>query len=554
MKQQNTHYLYLLFLISFSFNISAQDYTLKINSKKEKEIDVLEKIEYTQKHLDSISIKTELSKISNYLKKIGYFTNTIDSLNKNKNTYTAYFSLNKKISNATIKTSPTSLLEFKGLKINDNQFNIPIEKLESTLTQFSKELDNKGLSFSKVQLKNIELKNDTLFANLTIHQSKKRKINRIILKGYEEFPKSFIKHYLKIKKGDLFSQKKINNTSNILQNLNFVKEIKPPEVLFTTDSTLIYIYLKKLQNNSFDGLINFTTKENGGVLFTGHLDLKLNNILNSGESFNLYWNSIGDERQEFNISTKIPYIFNTIISPEIAFSIYKQDSTFLNTKFDLKLTHNLSTKLKLGATYNSESSENLKEHLNNNIKTYKNYFLGLILLYNIPKNDFFYNDKFNISINPAFGKRKAENLNSTQFKITATTSYLWDLNSRSSFFIKNNTGYLNSDDILENELFRIGGSNTIRGFNEQSIFTNNFTYFNLEYRYLTSSQSYLYTITDFGRVKTNLDSRNLIGLGIGYLFTTNNSQINLNLVTGKSSSQDFIPKESKLSISWKSFF
>ncbi|MGJ8743619.1 hypothetical protein [Polaribacter sp.] len=463
--------------------------------------------------------------------------------------------MNEKIEKAVIQVSINDNLNLKNLQqLDSSSFTLPIEKLAVTLENISKELDAKGKSFSKVQLKNIQLKEKTLFADLDVYQSEKRTISNVIIKGYTDFPRSFVKHFFNINQNTIFNQEKVDNISNATKNLQFVKEIKPPEVLFTKDSTELYIYLKKQQNNSFDGLVNLTTKENGDVLFNGHVDLKLQNVLNTGETFELFWNSIGEDRQEFSISTDIPYIFNTIITPELTFSIYKQDSTFLNTTFNSKLFYNLNSKSKLALTYTSESSENLEETIQNNIETFKNFFAGFEFKYAIPKNDFFFNDVFYASINPTFGKRTTDTINSNQFKIEAEASYIWDLNTRSSIFIRNKTGYLNSDFFIDNELFRIGGANSIRGFNEQSIFSKSYSFFNLEYRFLTSEKSYFYSITDFANIKTIIGNDNLLGLGLGYLFSTSNSQINLSTAIGKTTSQNFDFKESKLIISWKSFF
>ena len=105
-----------------------------------------------------------------------------------------------------------------------------------------------------------------------------------------------------------------------------------------------------------------------------------------------------------------------------------------------------------------------------------------------------------------------------------------------------------------NELFRIGGANSIRGFNEQSIFTNSYLYFNLEYRYLTSEQSYFYTITDFGKVKTNFTTENLIGIGLGYLFNINNSHIKLSTALGRNINQRLDVTQFKFIINWRNFF
>ncbi|ARV16691.1 hypothetical protein BTO07_16775 [Polaribacter sp. SA4-12] len=531
-------------------NINSQEISLNITSKKEKEAIVLGQIEYQHKHQDSISLSTEIVRISNYLKNLGYFTNTVDKIEKENKKYVAFFSLNNKVENAIIKLNSGSEIYFENSIIKNNIITIGIRNLEATLSNISKKLDREGRSFSKIQLKNIVIKEKTLFADLFINQSKKRIINSVIVKGYESFPKSYLKNYFNIKPTTVINQYKIKEISEASKNLPFIKEIKSPEILFTKDSTLLYLYFNKKQNNSFDGLVSFASKENGDILFNGNIDLSLNNILDTGEKFELFWNSIGEEKQEFKLSTEIPYIFNSKLSPQISFSIYKQDSTFLSTKFDSKLFYNINPKTKFAFTYISESSENLKTDLSNNIKTFSNYFLGFQFQYRIPKNDFFLNDKFYLEINPTFGKRKTDNKSSNQFKIETSVSYIWDINLHSSIYIKNKIGLLNSDTFINNELFRIGGANTIRGFNEQSIFTNKYTYTNLEYRYLSSQKSYLYTITDIGII----NNKNIIGFGIGYLFNTNKSQINLSLSTGKENSQNIDFKSIKLSINWRNFF
>ncbi|WP_218598445.1 POTRA domain-containing protein [Polaribacter sp. NJDZ03] len=554
MNKKITPYIYMLLALLSYTETFAQASSLKLTSINKTEAAVLNKINYQKKHIDTVLLDLEINRISEYLKNLGYFTNTIDSVKNTKQQYIAYFNLNSKIDSAIITTNKGSEIYLEKFKIKENTFSIPIEKLQATLSEISTNLELEGKSFSKVKLKNITIKSKTLFAHLIINPSKKRTLNKVIIKGYENFPKSYLKNYFNIKSSDIFNQQKISEISEASNNLDFIKEIKSPEILFTKDSTLLYMYLKKHQNNSFDGIIGFASKENGDLLFNGNLEIQLNNILNTGEKYGLFWNSIGEEKQELKLNTEIPYIFNSRFSPELTFSIYKQDSTFINSKFDSKIGYHINSKIKLSLTYNAEKSENLKEKLSNNIETYSNYFLGLQLKYSIPKNDYFLNNKFQLDINPSFGSRETTNKTTNQFKLEGSTSYLWELNSRNSIFIKNKTGYLNSDSYINNELFRIGGASSIRGFNEQSLITNKYTFVNLEYRYLTSEKSYLYTITDLAKVNLNSKNQNLIGLGLGYLFNTSNSQINMSLSLGKVKQQETDLKSIKLTINWKNYF
>ena len=535
-------------------NLYTQNINLKISSVNKSEVSILNKIQYQKRHTDSISVNFEVNRVSKYLKNIGYFTNTIDSFVQIKNNYLVYYSLNEKVDSSDIYINLKDQYLFNDFKIKNNAIYISIEKLQSALFNVSKKIDLEGRSFSKIQLKNIKINDKKLFANLSIETSTKRIINKVVIKGYDDFPKSYLKNYFRIKSNSIFNQNKIKSISEASKNLQFVSEIKAPEALFTKDSTFLYLYLKKNKNNSFDGLINFTTEEDGSLILNGNIDLELNNILNKGEKFMLFWNKIANERQEFKVTSKTPYIFNSKITPELSFSIYKQDSTFLNTKFDSKIFYNINPKIKIALTYNSESSNSLEKSINFNTQTFNNYFLGFQFDFLIPKNNFFFNDKLSLNINPTFGKRSLNFSNIYQLKIETTASYIWDLNLRNSIYINNSNGYLKSDNYLNNELFRIGGPKSIRGFNEQSMFVSKYFMLNFEYRFLTSEKSYLYTITDLADINNLEGNKKISSLGLGFLFSNKNSIVNISSSIGKDANEKIDFKDAKLIISWKTYF
>ena len=144
----------------------------------------------------------------------------------------------------------------------------------------------------------------------------------------------------------------------------------------------------------------------------------------------------------------------------------------------------------------------------------------------------------------------------TQFKIKMSTYINIPTSKRSYIYVKNKSGFLNSSNYLTNELFRIGGANSIRGLNEQSIYTNRFLYTNIEYRFLTSVVSYLYSITDIGFYNESISTktRNALGLGGGYRFKLNNNFIDLGYVIGSYSDSEMNLNNSKLIVKWTSFF
>jgi hemolysin activation/secretion protein len=208
----------------------------------------------------------------------------------------------------------------------------------------------------------------------------------------------------------------------------------------------------------------------------------------------------------------------------------------------------------LFVSFSSENSENLTNASLDNISTFQNYFLGFGYEYKVPKNDVFGNNTFYLNVNPSFGRRKTDTNSFQQIKITTTASYLLDFNTRHHIYFSNKTGLLNSESYLNNELFRIGGNKTIRGFKEQSLFVKNYILQNIEYRYNTSKNSYAYTITDLALISSEKENKKLYSLGLGYLFNTNTSQINISTAIGIDVDNPINLKNTLFFVNWISFF
>lgn len=155
------------------------------------------------------------------------------------------------------------------------------------------------------------------------------------------------------------------------------------------------------------------------------------------------------------------------------------------------------------------------------------------------------------------GNRKIEDHSTTQSKLYVRTNYLWSLNYRNHIFIQNESSTLLSNDkLLNNELFRIGGSNSMRGFNEESILASSFSYFNLEYRVLTDNTSYIYTITDAGYIDNNIidkDSK-IYAIGVGYAFSTKFGFLDLSYALGGIANEPFNLDNSRFHLKIISFF
>ena len=548
-------YIYILFFGCFSYGIVGQNLELKITTKDSLQVHVLNKIVFKKKHNLEAGVYNEITNIHSNLKKEGFFVATLDTIIKENEKYEAMFTLGKKTENLILILPQ----EFK--KNTFGQFNDSVRIKTKTFENFTNllltNLDATGNSFSEISFTKPTLINDTLILNLKIIKSKSRTIDKVLVKGYDKFPKKFLKQFFKITKPTVFSKKKMKTVSQLTKSLDFIQEKKAPEVLFKKDSTHLYLFLDKLETSSFDGIINFASKENEeGLLLNGNLDLKLNNILNTGEKFELFWNKVAKEKSEFKINSSIPYFFNTPLSIALGFNLYRQDSTFLNTRFNLNTQYELNTKSRTSISYSSETSSYLLNTAENNFDSYSNYFIGIgYQLKNLSENELFKNN-YSLAIKSKLGKRKNEISDQTQFQLEVLTSLNIQTNKKSYINIKSESKILRSKNYLINELYRIGGANSIRGVNEQSIFTDSYSFANIEFRYLTSTSSYLYSITDLGFYKNSITDKlnNAYGLGGGYRFKLNNNFVDLGYVIGNNSDNQLELDKSKLIIKWTSYF
>lgn len=554
LKKKQFILTFFLFLIGTS--LFGQKLTLKITSKDSIETAVLSKLFFKKKLNSKKELKTQTDSIFQQLKQKGYFYSITDSLiHENDSTTTLTFSLGKKIDSVHLQLQKKHKTIQQVIFPKKNNLSIHFSELNNVLSSIKSHLKKEGKPFSKIKLSNIALKKNKLFATILINESKKRVLDRIIVKGYENFPRSYLDYFLRLKKGKTFDQEAIFKTSRNLKSLKFIKEIKKPEVLFNTDSTTLYLYLEKINVSNFDGLVSFNSNpENQNLLISGNIHLDLINILNTGEEFNIKWNANGNDSQNFNLNTKIPYLFNSPISNQTSFEIHKQDSTFLNSKFRTNLLYNINSNTETGLFYETETSTNTLIVNQNNIENYTTTFGGINASYTIPKDHPLFKTKFKLNIQYSLGFRNTTNSKQTQSKLNIQSSYLHEINHRNLIYLHSETGMLFSNNYLVNELYRIGGANSIRGFEQQSIFTPKYSFLNLEYRFLTSKNSYLYSITDFGIIQnTDKQLKNVFGYGIGYSFTINKTIINI-IANAGNSNFNSINKGFNLSLTLKNSF
>lgn len=546
------HNLFLLLLL-ISFTSIGQNLHLELKGANINETRIIDSLNYNRNHTDEKNLTTEVNAAVDKIQKLGFLETQITDIQKtNDSLYNYQLSLGRKSKFLHIYISEKNKAFFEE---NADTLKMDFTKGEAFLNELSKKIESKGYSISKVRLKNITSGHETVKADLEIVLDTKRIVNDIVITGYDKFPDGFKKNIVKKYRNKIFNRESLEKISNDFKSIRFIKQTKYPEILFTTDTTKVYVYIEKKKNNYFDGFLGFSNSDKKLVL-NGYIDLSLNNTLNTGDVFSIKWRSDGKDQKNFNLGVELPFIFKSPIGLKLQLNIFKQDSTFQNSRTEIDLGYYLNNKSKIYLGYQSTESSDIGNINSALLNDFTNHFYTSSFEYIDTKEDLLFPEKVNFNLKIGTGKRDSKFDSSSQFLGTLNFSYLLNLNKKNSLFVSTQNYFLQSDSYLTNELFRFGGIKSIRGFKENSLQANQASLFLSEYRYRFSQNFYMHSIIDYGYFKdntTNLSNKPL-GIGLGFGLLSNSGMFNFIYANGIDNKQIVKLSNSIIHISFKSSF
>lgn len=552
-------------------SVFSQKLHLKVVGIDSTETAALESKITTTIFSDFQSLKSAIDTLKSSLENSGYIESEIVAFSKSSDSsFLAQFELNT-LYNKIILSNIEDLKKFgitkrelENISLNStsNEMTIDFKYIQTVLKYLNSRLSEMGDPFVVLELENLMPSKDfknTLLAKLTITSQKKRNVTAIQIKGYENFPRAFLRYSIGLKEGMLFQQQKINQQSLLLENLGFVKNTKPPEVLFTNEATEIYLYLEKVPNNTFDGILGFATnEETNKIELNGYLNLVLSNNLNFGEKLNIQYRNDGNLQEQFEAALELPYLFKSPVGMEMGLSLFKQDSTFSIVEKNILTTFRFDTKTKVFAGYKDYESSNLldEQQAGGFIQDYMSQFFVFGGGYINSQSSILFPSKSQIVIKNELGKRETATSVTPQYKIDLKVNHIFNLNSINSIYLNNNTRFLSSENYLTNELFRFGGINSIRGFEENSIDASLFSVINTEYRYLLNQNTYIHSITDLAYFENKVSEikSQIYSFGLGVGLQTRAGLFKVNFANGTFEGQNFKFSNTKLHFSLSSKF
>tara|TARA_B100001564_G_scaffold359995_1_gene384595 strand:+ start:160972 stop:162672 length:1701 start_codon:yes stop_codon:yes gene_type:complete len=559
---KNLELFLLIIFISLRLSGQSQIENLIISSNSVVEQKLIDSLKYKSQFKNGTELENEINRIKEILYYKGFITLKSLGIFKLENKHSLLLDLGPAYQSVLL-TKHSKFLNDIGFELKKDNLNyekfveIPISKLKESMEKISKELSNKGYPFATVKIINIKpIEEFKLKTELLIDKGEIRRIDSVTILGYEEFSKGHLKHMLKLKLKDPFNLTNLQTKMQLLDQLSFANQKRSPEVLFNKNKTTLFLYIDKIKSNNFDGFLGFGSNEsNGKMEFNGYLNLKLENNLNYGESINLSYKNDDIGQKTIDIMLNMPYLFSSPLGGMARLNIFKKDSLFTTAEQSFKLSYNFTAQSEVGASANFNQSNTINNNLASNLENYESNFYGINYYYtkkNRLNNFFPLQMKINLLL--AFGSRVTSK-SSNQRKILFEGSRIFMFNKKNNFFVRFLFEDLKSDYYLLNEMFRFGGINSVRGFQENSLFASRYFMACSEYRYMISQTLYVHSVFDSAYLEDiSSESNRIYGIGFGFGVKTASGLLKFTYANGKLSKQSFDLSKSKVHLSLVSNF
>ncbi|MGI8952707.1 MAG: POTRA domain-containing protein [Chitinophagaceae bacterium] len=591
---QYKRYIFFVLMLIFSAPLNAQKSCSLL----------ITPVDESTSFINELKLKTEFQSKQNciqYLQQMpallaskGFISASVDSIKEDSSSIRIKLFIGKKYvwNNLFVDENIWPILNQFGYKkesfnnkpFDANKVNILYEQL---LDYFS----NTGHPFAKINLDSIVLNDGFISAKLQVDKGSIYYIDSIHVYGSLKITEDFLHRYLEIAPHELYNEKKLSTINERLAELPYIEQTQAWSVSMLNSGAILNLYLQPKRSNEIYALIGFAPANEqlgGKLLLTGEINLNLKNAFATGETIALNWQQLQPRSPRLNVIFQRPYLFHSPFGIDFNFELYKLDSFYLNINAQVGLQYILSEKQSGEIILQRNSTTLLSVDTSLVILTKRlpdvadvsSTSLGL--QYNFNNTDYRFNPRSgnefeifgsagnkNISKNNAVLQIKDTSFNyaqlydsvklkSYQFRVHVAAAHYFPSGKQSTFKTAINAGIFQSPSYFNNELFQIGGYKLLRGFDEESVFTNRFAVGSLEYHYLLAQNSYFFGFTDFGWAhyeSTSLSfSHTYLGVGFGLAFETKTGIFNISYAVGKRNDLSFNLQQSKIHLGFVSVF
>ena len=551
---------------------NGQEYHLEIrDSSTSGYIDELTS-ELEGSYKDSATIHMKLRESLSDMRRRGFLAASYDSIRVREDTLTAWLHVGRQYRWGQFSLNAPDSSLFRELTIFREMKNnavINLQELNALEEKIVTYLENRGYPFASVRIDRLEhAGSDTLNASLSIEPGKRYVIDSIMIQGNDPVSEKYLYPYLGLYPGMVYNESRLKQIPNRIENLAFLRQIRDFELEFSEGHRVnVFLYLERAENNQVDGVVGFLPGGDGKIRFTGQFDLSLSNLFRRGEHLAVNWNSLEKQSQEFNLQMDFPYLLLQSVGINASFDLYKKDTSFLSRTFRAGLAFYINSQSRLEVFGDFEGSSLISEapEVKERYEPFQMRLYGVRYAFN--NLDYRLNPSRGLELDlfGSLGRRRGGEDDESRTSAETGLDITWYQPLFRSWVVKasghGRFKYMWSEGnkgFRENELYRFGGFESLRGFDDHAFLAPVYSVVSLELRYLLSRDSNLYAFWDGGwyhrDIVSGIKEDFPFGFGVGAHIDTGGGIMYISYALGQQSGNPIELGSAKIHLGYVSKF
>ncbi|WP_233555592.1 BamA/TamA family outer membrane protein [Pontibacter oryzae] len=430
--------------------------------------------------------------------------------------------------------------------------------------------ERNGYPFATVWLDSVSISDNKINATLMVEKAFAVTYDTLEIVGKTKTQPKFLMRYLQLLPGQLYNQDQVNASQRMLTALPYIKATGPPQVRFTGSKAKVYYFLEDRQANQIDGVAGFLPDPNRAnkLLITGEANLNIRNIRGSGKQLGLQWRRVSAGSVILNGEYLHPNLFGSPFEGGVKFNLMKQDTTFITVQPRVQLGYYMLKYGKFSVFTEWRNSRILSEVSPQRLQqldladaqttTYGlNYLWNNLDDFYFPKRGRLLELQFSAGTKKLLRNADVEksfydtlDLKTSQLSLGLRLENFLRLGKSSALLTRLRGEALLSDRIFLNDMYRLGGLSSLRGFDDYFFYASAYAVGTLEYRLFTATDSYVLLFYDQGYYRSDLEASRQqdypFGVGAGISFSTGAGIFQLVYSLGESERQPLSFKYSKI--------
>ncbi|MCU0415370.1 MAG: BamA/TamA family outer membrane protein [Ignavibacteriaceae bacterium] len=347
---------------------------------------------------------------------------------------------------------------------------------------------------------------------LTLEEGRQSRIDRIEVTGNTSTKDYVITRELRIDTGEEYSQQKIVNLPRRLNKLRYFDPVPVPQFYIDSQNNgVLLVNIKERNTNNFDGIIGYVppAKDNESGYVTGLVNVTLRNIFGTGRAAAVRWQKLTRESQELELKYLEPWLFGYPFNLNADLFQRIQDTTYVQRRLGGALEFLATEDISASAFVSTE--EIIPTERTIPVFTVYNsssLTTGLGLKIDLrddpiaPTGGFLFETVYSFSrkkINgPAEYITPGLETDPNLQRITVGFGAFYEIFVRNVIAVSVNGKELTGPFFEQSDLWRFGGTRTVRGYREEQFLASRIAWANLEYRLMLTQRSYAFVFFDAG--------------------------------------------------------